>query len=159
MKTDSNDHKKDFENSLSFVISHYEQGQFDEKAVWRKIMGSRFKFLDRRWIAAASIAFVLGASAFVYSVVSIRTNQPEMQKEVLTNTSTSLQKESVTEKITFNNAPLEEVISKIEDLYGVEILNKPTQEITVTISYEGTAEEVVDILNETFNIDLKLKGK
>lgn len=158
MITDTmSDKNKDIENSLSFVVSHYEEGQFDKTDAWRKIVGRRIRFFDKRWITAASIVFAIAASAFVYSIVSTNTSRPEIREERPVKTEEPTQVITKSEKIEYKNAPLTEVIKQIEEIYGVHIYNIPSEELTVTISYEGSAEEVIDILNDTFNINLKIK--
>ncbi len=64
--------------------------------------------------------------------------------------------EEKTAKIEFKNTPLKEVVAEIERVYQVRIENVPQEEILITISYEGTASDVVETINELFNTKLNI---
>lgn len=149
---------KKTETDFQFVLHHFKEGTLLPKKGWQ-----RFKLLHhisyiRRNIAAASIAaVVLAASASIYYISSA--DRDSESKTAVTNVDTktsNTSSEVKIAKIQFRNAPLKEVVSKIESVYDVTISNLPKDDIMVTISYEGTAADVVETLNELFDIDLKI---
>jgi hypothetical protein len=63
----------------------------------------------------------------------------------------------VAQRITFDDAPLSEVIIKIQETYNVTITNIPTEEHRLTLSYEGTADELIETINDLLGTEMKIQ--
>ncbi|MDE7421775.1 MAG: hypothetical protein K2N35_16415 [Muribaculaceae bacterium] len=143
------------DNESEFVIGHYKDGTLLPNEGWR-----RFKLTHRitsfkRYIAAASVAtVVLAASASLYYFYATNSNQATETIHLTPTNETQSTTENKIEKIEFYNAPLKEVVADIERVYVVSISNVPEEEVRVTISYEGTAQDVVETINELLNTNL-----
>ncbi len=148
---------KEMEEDLQFVARHFIEGSLLPDKGWRKFKLSHQISTFRRQIAAASVAIaVLAASASIYYLSS--QDKPSTSEESIKVASIETPKppETKTAKIEFKNAPLPDVIAEIERVYGVRITNIPEDKIMVTISYEGTASDVVETINELFDTHLKI---
>ncbi len=152
--TENEKSKTDFQ----FVVHHFKEGTLLPQKGWQ-----RFKLLHhistfKRNIAAASIAaVVLAASASIYY---ISTADSDSETSTTITNIGSEQSASSSEvriaKIQFQNAHLSEVVAEIERVYDVTISNLPKEDIKVTISYEGSAEDVVETINELFDTQLTI---
>lgn len=63
------------------------------------------------------------------------------------------------ERIEFHDAPLKDVASDIERVYDVKINNVPAGDIRLTISYEGTAADAVETINDLLGTNLTVSYK
>lgn len=59
-------------------------------------------------------------------------------------------------RIEFKDAALKDVVNKIEEVYQVKIENIPESDVRLTLSYEGTAEELIEVINEIAGTDFKV---
>lgn len=147
-----------FQKSIKFVTANYEEGAFSSEKAWRKLMLSN-TFDWRRKIAAAAIAcVVLAASAFLYTTLkpadSLQDKDINAGVEIITP---ELPSSSVEARLEFTDAPLQEVVNSIEKTYGVKISGLPEKEINLTLSYEGTADDIIETINETLQINLAIE--
>ncbi|MDE6100234.1 MAG: DUF4974 domain-containing protein, partial [Paramuribaculum sp.] len=60
--------------------------------------------------------------------------------------------------IDFENAPLEEVVARISEVYGVSITDVPAEasDYRLSLHYEGNVVDLVGTINELLAIDLKI---
>ena len=147
--------KNEIDKKFEFVVSHFKDGTLLPNEGWH-----RFKLTHRissfkRNVAAASVAtIVLAASASLYYYYESKSN-PETQNVHLNSTEEiKPSTENKIEKIEFKNASLKDVVAEIEHVYNVNISNVPKEDIRVTIYYEGTAQDVVETINELLNTNL-----
>ena len=147
-----------FEDSMRFVVAHFEKGVFIRHKAWDKIM-EKNRFNWRRMLAAASIACaILAASAFIYTSLS-----PSLHKDagiidnIETDPSLTVDGSVSTAKLEFKDAPLSDVVREIETTYGVSISGLPENEPTLTLSYEGSASELVETINDVLNTSLVIE--
>ena len=144
-----------FDESLEFVVRHYQQGMFrpDRRFMpywsWRRIS------------VAASVAIgVLVASAALY--VYMTPSAPKAVAPEVTAPAPVIETAPATEakvvNITFNDAPLSEVVSEIENVYDVRVGNLGNDgTLRLTLSYEGTASELLEIINDTLGTNLTIE--
>lgn len=57
----------------------------------------------------------------------------------------------------FENASLIEIIQTIEKKCNVTITNIPSQELCLSLDYEGNADDLISTINELFEINLKIE--
>lgn len=145
------------EKEIKFIARHYRKGLFDREKALRRI-GIRH---NRWWtpikVAAASVAFVvLGATAAI--IVHKEYSAPAPQAIETTNTPTVAPMAEV-KVIDFENATLPVVVSRIKEVYGVEVVNLPenADDYKLSMHYEGTAADLVDTINETLGTDIKVQ--
>lgn len=112
----------------------------------------------RRWIAAASCAVVLSASAYFISQVAFKpVEKPEPSRvETVSVKSVAVEPDAI-RRIEFNDAPLSVVAAEVERVYGVELENITDPDVRISISYEGTAADFVDTVNELLGTHITVK--
>ncbi|MDE6279297.1 MAG: DUF4974 domain-containing protein [Paramuribaculum sp.] len=149
--------QKKTEDDIQFVTRYYLDDTLLPERGWRIFRASHGISAFRRNIAAAAVGLiVLTASAAVYFISHDTT--PTAQPTVSAPSTTVVLAET-TQKIEFRDAKLKKVVAEIERIYDVRITGVPEQEIKVTISYEGTAADVVEALNELFDLNLIIESK
>lgn len=148
------------EEDLQFVAHHFKEGALLPSEGWRRFRLTHNLSTFRRHIAAASIAaVVLAATASIYYYSSNDTPSQAEESVNIISSEAAVASDTKTAKIEFHNAPLTDVIAEIERVYGVRIIDIPEDQILVTISYEGTASDVVETINELFDTNLKIATK
>lgn len=153
-----NTNEDKFQESIKFVASHYEKGAFSSGNAWRRLINSNPFDWKRKFVAAAIACIVLAASAFIYT--TLKPADSLQDKDINTgveNTAPELPSSSATARLEFTDAPLQEVVSCVEKTYGVKISGVPDEDIKLTLSYEGTADDIVETINETLQINLVIE--
>ena len=145
-------------NSIEFVSRHYRRNAFNVAEGWKRLGIKRF-----RWSAfkiAASVAAFIAVSATA-TILYVELKKPDtavpQQTEIVTNESVSPVK--VVKVIDFDNTPLPEVLQKIEEVYGVRVMNLPddAESIRLSLHYTGNVLELVDTINEILETELTVK--
>lgn len=149
------------EESIDFVTLYYCKGAFDPDRALRMI-----RFLPpvpwwrRRGVVAAAIGGALVASAAVFTyIVPDREDGDKVPTEQM-DASAAQTPVPVMEikKIEFADAPLSRVVEEIETVYNVKITNVPADgDYRLTLSYEGTAEDLVETINDLLGISLAVE--
>lgn len=145
------------EENIDFVARHYRQGAFDVRESLKKIKGG----MERRriYVRAAAVAAVLlvaaGASALWYKL-SERAQEPE--DIVAAEVTTTAGPETV-RVIDLQDAPLAEVVDSVESIYGVKVGGTGTDadSVRLTLRYEGTAAEIIELINDDFDLKLYIE--
>lgn len=149
--------QKKIEENIQFVTRYYLDDTLLPGRGWRLFRASHGISAFRRNVAAAAVGLiVLTASAAVYFMQQDAT--PSGEQAASTPSTTVILAEK-TQKIEFRDATLNKVVAEIERIYDVRITGVPEQEIKVTISYEGTAADVVGTLNELFDLNLTIESE
>lgn len=138
-------------------MTHYRDGAFRPKMIfWRSPLRTH-----RAAVAAAVACVVLVASA-CYFIISRPANHPQPQPAQLSPSVEQTAAPSVAEslRLEFADAPLSSVISEIESAYGVEISEIPAEvdSIRLTLSFEGSAIELVYAINQITGLSLQVNG-
>lgn len=116
----------------------------------------RYSFFSRRNIAAACVATALIASASIGVYFYIHPNDSTGTSEIpAVETTVTASKE--VHRIEFNNVPLTTVVKEIEKTYNVKISSLPKEQYRLTLSYEGTAEDLVATINELLGTNLEIE--
>lgn len=145
-----------FDENISFVARHWRPGAFSASAGWRRLGISRAGWA--RWRVAASIAAgtVLAASAIIYNIVTPGTPEPSVPTENITAPAPSSTHEI--KRIEFDNRPIAVVAAEIEKVYGVKLGNVPDDDLCLSLSYEGTAADLVDTINDLLGTEIEIVG-
>ncbi len=147
-----------YEESERFVAQHYERGRFDQASAWKRMGLGSSKSHRWRFAAAASVLAAITVSACIYYMKSYQPMPIAADTETTQTTKTTKPTTATvkSEVIEFNDAPLVDVVAKIEEVYGVHIDNVPNEEYFVTMRYEGTATDLVNTINETLGCNLTI---
>ena len=148
---------KKYDDSLEFVTRHYRTGAFrpEQRFV-------RFASWRRPAVAASVAIGILAASAALYtyltpatdSTVPAETPAPAAKVE---NISTPA---GMVIRITFEDAPLSRVVAEIESAYCVKVGGiGDSGDLRLTLSYEGTADDLVETINDTLGTNLTIVEK
>ncbi len=141
-----------FKESVGFVSHFYCRGAF----VARRRFVSHYRLWRWRGVAAALAGCVLVASA---AIVYVGTHRVETaQSEVLPAVEMSVEPvKAEVKRMEFVNAPLDSVVGRIENVYGVKVKGvSESDTMRLTLSYEGTAEDLVDAINLTLDTHLSI---
>lgn len=151
--------KNKYEESEQFVARHYKPGAFSSASAWRRMGLSGHSFRIGRWraVAAASVLAVLTVSACIY-FTKTAINEPKVAAPTQTvqqpkHTSAATAEVKVIE---FDDAPLADVVAKIEETYGVKIGNIPSEDYRLTLRYEGTAADLIATINDILDTNLTI---
>lgn len=141
---------------LDFIARHYRKGRFSADAGWRRL-GIAHVPSWRRYRVAAAIAAVVVLTAtagLLYREYSAST--ADSIEEV--RTSAPLEAVRV---IDFENAPLAEVVKKIESVYGVKVVNLPesTEGYKLSLHYEGNPADLIATINEILGTQMEVVEK
>ena len=144
--------------SLDFVLQHYRTDAFRKDEVFlRAGMLSRRR---RRLGIAAAAAGVLVASAAIYTYVSAPGATPGASTTVEAPAPAPAVPDTAREvrRIEFTDAPLARVVEEIEDVYGVKVEGlDPGDDNRLTLSYEGTAADLLATINDLLGTNLSVK--
>ncbi len=150
------------EDNLDFVVSHFRDGYLLPVSGWRRFIMTHRQSRSWRKLAAASIAGVVliaSASILYFEISTPSPDQPVDESLTVPAENIISISENKVGRIEFHDAPLKEVTAEIERVYGVKISNLPKEELLLTISYEGTADDVIETINELMNINLKIESR
>lgn len=141
------------DNSLNFVVRYYRKDAFRPRRLGKILhFEPRHRFFSRRNIAAACVTTALIACAGIGTYLYV---QPDASKEtpaVEVPVSTTQE----IHRLKFDNAPLSEVIKEIESVYSVKLTSLPQEEYRLTLSYEGTAEDLIATINELLGTKIEI---
>lgn len=141
---------------LDFIARHYRKGRFSADAGWRRLGIANVPFRRRYRVAAAIAAMVVltATAGLLYREYSASTT--DSIEEV--RTPAPLEAVRV---IDFENAPLAEVVEKIESVYDVNVVNLPdsTSEYTLSLHYEGTPSDLIDTINDILGTRMEVVEK
>ena len=139
---------------IRFIARHYRKGLFATESALRRIKGSGAAWWTRTRIAAAcTIAAILTATAAVFVRNAYFSDSNQTIKETEQSTVPAAQAVRV---IDFEDAPLTEVVAKIREVYGVEVIGLPDDpnQYTLSLHYEGTALDLVETINDILDTEM-----
>lgn len=148
--------KRNHPSDIDFVTRHYRSDAF--KPIMR--FAPTVWWRRRPAIAAAVAAGVLAASAGIYMLMPHADTQdaPPEPKVVSTVQPTATHDENQIARLEFTDTPLPEVVKSIEETYGVTIEGyEDHRDLQVTLSYEGTATDLIETINLTLGTELSIK--
>lgn len=131
---------------IDFIARHYRKGRFSAEAGWRRLGIAQTSWWRRFRVAAAiSAAVLLSATA---AVIYHRYSADEVTQHTAPVQAASPLKQI--KIIDFENAPLQEVVEKIETVYAVKVGNIPESAdgYVLSLHYEGNPAELIAEINE-----------
>lgn len=169
---------KNFDSEVELVARHWKQDAFEpeqamERAgliestqgtgIWLHRFFSPGQPGQRRgWTAAASVCVVLvAAAAGLY--LGLRPSEPVVNTvptvvETVEPQPVQQPQRMQVKRIEFENASLADVVVAIEQTYNVKLSNVPaSSKQRITMSYSGTADDVVETLNELFDLHITIE--
>jgi hypothetical protein len=141
---------------IDFIARHYRKNHFSADKGWRRLgIAPAYGWRRYRVAAAISVLVVLTATAgFIFHEYS--STAPEQTEEI--RKPTPLQ---AVKTIDFENAPLTEVVKKIESVYSVKVVNLPesTEGYKLSLHYEGTPADLIATINEILGTQMEVVEK
>ena len=142
------------DKNIDFVARHYRKGSFSTDKGLKAIgFGAVGRWNRLKVAAAVAVIVVLSASAvLIYNrYVPSQTDLTSEESEVV--------QQSLSEAvriIDFEDTPLPDVVDRIKDVYGVEIENLPVDadRYTLSLRYEGTADDLVETINDILGTEM-----
>lgn len=115
----------------------------------------------RKWIrlkiaaAISSVIILSAAAAVIYHKYEANDNAPYQPLQETVNPASPLE---VVKVIDFEDTPLTSVISKIKEVYGVEVVNVPENagEYRLSLHYEGDAVDLIDTINDILDTQMSV---
>lgn len=143
-----------FEESVRFVTRHYDPEAFDADRDAKEVF-PRKPLRRRLMTAAASAAVVFGVAAAIWVLHTPAPGHDTPAETAVEHTVEAPSKEI--KRIEFTDAPLTDVAAEIEAVYGVKVTNLPASNPKLTLSYEGTAADLVETVNELLGTELMIE--
>lgn len=131
---------------IDFIARHYRNGRFSPDTGWHSLGIAPVSHWARFRVAVAIAATVaLSATAAIIYHEHYAADAP--QETVTVHPVTPLAEVKV---IDFENAPLAEVVKKIETVYNVRVENLPADpgDYNLSLHYEGTPADLIAVIND-----------
>ena len=144
--------EKQFRESVDFVSHYYRRDAFIAHRRFVRHTG----LWGGRGVAGAPAGCVLAASApFLYVKVHEANNIPETVVDG--NHEPTREVLAEVKRIEFADTPLDSVATRIEEVYGVKVHGRnSTDTMRLTLSYEGTAQDLVEAINLALDTHLSI---
>ena len=145
--------------SLQFVTRFYSPGALRPDD---SIIRERLPFLKRHAVAAATAGASLAAAAAFTAYLTLytpghHTENPEQTVETTVKPIDEAPAAKTIKEMRFEDAPLPEVVKAIEEAYGVKVAGETEQQPSLTLSYSGTAEDLIDAINDLLGTKLRIE--
>lgn len=142
---------------VDFIARRYKKGRFSSDAGWHRLGIAPVSIWKRYRIAAVVAAtIILSATATILYQEHFLNDEP--QQTIPAETISPLAKVKI---IDFENAPLPEVVKKIESVYGVKVEGVPasTEGYVLSLHYEGTPTDLISVINDIFETEMTVTEK
>lgn len=148
--------KSQISRDAEFVVRHYRKGVFDRREAWRSLHLTGHTWWSRHIAAAAAGAAVVVAAvaATVYY-----TSYDNRQEAVIATESveTGAAENAVrTARFEFQYTQLSVAAKQIEETYGITLTGLPDDDPSVTITFEGTADDLINLINESLDSEISI---
>lgn len=131
---------------IDFISRRYKKGRFSSDSGWQRLgIVQSSKWRIYRVAAAVAATVILSATAaIVYK--EYRLDEVPQQTAPVKTVNPLVQ----VKVIDFENAPLPEVIKKIESVYGIKIEGIPDspEQYVLSLHYEGTPTDLISVIND-----------
>lgn len=142
---------------VDFIAHRYKKGRFAPDAGWHRLGIAPVSMWRRYRVAAAMVATVIlsATAAILYREYRME-DVPQQISPV--GTVSPLAEIKV---IDFENAPLPEVIKKIESVYGVKVEGVPasSEGYVLSLHYEGTPTNLISVINDILGTEMAVAEK
>ncbi|MDO4319451.1 MAG: DUF4974 domain-containing protein [Bacteroidales bacterium] len=142
---------------IDFISVHYRKGRFAVDQGWKRL-GVPSVSLWKRYRVAAAIAAAVVISATAAVVYHEYHTGEVPQQTVRTATQGAMAEVKV---IDFENASLSDVVRKIETIYNVKVENLPEEgnDYVLSLHYEGTPADLIDVINDILGTQMTVSEK
>ncbi len=148
------------DKDIRFIAKHFRKGLFNTEATLKRVKSSslstRHPFMSRMKVAAVvGAVVVLGATASIILRNHFTPSENEIVEKTLVIETTP---EKIDRVIDFEDTPLPIVVTRIREVYGVEITGLPddAEEYTLSLHYEGNAEDLIQTINDTLDTKIRI---
>lgn len=142
---------------VDYIACRYKKGKFSTDAGWRRLgIVPVSKWRKYRVAAAVAATVILSATATILYREYRLNDIP--QQTVPVETVSPLAEVKV---IDFENAPLPDVIKKIESVYGVKVEGVPAspEGYVLSLHYEGTPTDLISVINDILETKMTVTEK
>lgn len=142
---------------IDFIARRYRKGHFSSDAGWRRLGIAPVSIWRRYRVAAAvAVTVILSASA---TILYMENRMDKVSQQTFpANTVSPL---AEVKAIDFENAPLSEVVKKIESVYGVKVEGVPASQgdYVLSLHYEGTPTDLISVINDILGTQMTITEK
>lgn len=141
---------------VDFIARRYKKGRFSPDAGWNRLgIAPVSKWRRYRVAAAVAATVILSATATILYREYRMEDVPQQTMPVKTQTISPLAEVKV---IDFENAPLPEVVKKIESVYGVKVEGVPAspEGYVLSLHYEGTPTDLISVINDILGTEMSV---
>ncbi len=140
-----------------YVAKRYSKGKFSVDQGWKRLnIKPAFKWNSLKIaVAIASFVVLSSTAAIIYHQYDNKhTSADAIEERVQPTTPVA-----VIKVIDFEDVQLPTVISKIKEVYGVDVINVPenAENYRLSLHYEGNVVELVATINEILQIKMAVK--
>lgn len=146
------------EEEINYIAKHYRKGKFSVDKAWKRLnVKPAFRWSGFKIAAAAASVVVLSAAAAI--IYHHQQEHPTSTDYIVPEVVKPEEPLKAVKVIDFENTPLPTVISKIREVYGVEVENIPdnASEYNLSLHYEGNAIDLVATINEILETQMTVK--
>ena len=139
---------------VDFIARRYKKGRFSPDAGWQRLgIAPVSKWRRYRVAAAVAATVILSATATILYREYRMEDMPQQTMPVKTQTISPL---AEVKTIDFENAPLPDVINKIETVYNVKVNGIPDspEEYELSLHYEGTPTDLISVINDILGTEM-----
>lgn len=142
---------------VDFIARRYKKGRFSTEAGWRRL-GIAPASVWRKYRVAAAVAATVILSATATILYREYRMDDVPQQTIPVKTVSPLAEVKV---IDFENAPLPEVVKKIESVYGVKVEGIPAspEGYELSLHYEGTPTDLISVINDILGTEMSVTEK
>lgn len=142
---------------VDFIARRYKRGRFSPDAGWHRLGIASVSIWRRYRVAAAVAATVILSATATILYREYRLNDIP-QQTVPVETVSQLAEVKV---IDFENAPLPDVIKRIESVYGVKVEDVPASHegYVLSLHYEGTPTDLISVINDILETKMTVTEK
>ncbi len=143
--------------NIDFIVRRYRKGRFSPESGWHRFGVVPVSAWHRFRVAAAVAATVVLSAAAAYIYKEYHVAEPMRQSTPVSAVSPLTE----VKVIDFENAPLAEVVRKIETVYDVKVLNLPDNSSVYELSlhYEGTPTDLIAVINDILGTQMTVAEK
>ena len=145
------------QEEITYIAERYCKGRFSVDKAWHRLGIAQVPVWRhlRVAVAIASIVSLSAAALIVYNLHTPSSTHVEMsvEKHEATSVKTEIR------MIDFEDVTLPTVISKIREVYGVEITDIPDNaaDYRLSLHYEGNVADLLETINEILDTKMALK--
>lgn len=145
------------DKEIDFIAGRYRRGTFNAASGWRRLGIAPVSGWRRYRVAAAVAATVILSATATILYREFRTADVPRQTVTVT-THDALAEVKV---INFENAPLQQVVEKIEAVYDVRVEGLPSSSegYELSLHYEGTPTDLIAVINDILGTEMTVTEK